>query len=371
MRLPQELVEEIIDHLWEDYSALKAFSLVSTSFVPRCRSHLFETCTLGPKNILAFHELLRAPRGCTFLPHVRAITAFRYSWADHDSHFTAIAPDLRRLTAVRSLALKLNMVVSPATADAFFRTGFVTGFPHVTELVLTCNFEADADADAAQPAPLVDMICMLPALQCLVVREMSDTATSAPAPALPLPPPGLRSLRLSTYAVGPILSWLHKCTHLPRVQSLSLPLLLRRDAPVVRTALQQLGPALHHLDFILTWVLDYSDVDPLTVFDLSLHTALRTLSLTDRSWADPEEFADKHLIPFVTRLAAPTLEAISFHLDLALYRALDWGPLDAFFAAPARFPALRRVAFVRCSPKDAEFLRRALPALSAAGVLLT
>ncbi|KAJ7100651.1 hypothetical protein B0H15DRAFT_927333 [Mycena belliarum] len=363
MRLPQELVEEIIDHLSRDYSALKAFSLVSSHFVPRCRSHLFETCTLGPKNIFAFHNLLRASRGCTFLPHVRAITAFRYSWSDNDHYFTAIAPDLRRLTSVRSLAMKLNIIVDDANADAFFRTGFVTGFPNVTELVLTCNF----DGYDAQPAPLIDMICMLPALECLVVREMSDSATGAPTtPALP--PKGLRTLKLSAYSVGPILSWLHKYQHLPRVQSLSLPLLLRRDAPVVRAALQQLSGALLHFEFILTWVLDYSDVDPLTVFDLALHPNLTTLSITDRSWADPEEFDDCHLIPFVTRLAAPALEAVSFTLDLALYRALNWEPLDAFFAS-TRFPALRSVAFVRSSPQDGDFLHHALPRLSSLGVL--
>jgi hypothetical protein len=254
-RLPQELVEEIIDHLSNDYSSLKSFSLVCTDFVPRCRSHLFGTCTLGPKNILAFHDLLRDPRGCTFLPHVRAIMAFRYSWHDNDHYFNTIAPDLRRLTSVRSLQMKLVIVVDDSNADSFFRTGFVTGFPHVTDLVLTCNFDG---YDAAQPAPIVDMICMLPALQCLVVREMSDSAIVEPtAPALP--PPALRILRLSAYSVGPILSWLHKCKHLPNVDSLSLPLLLRRDASIVRAALQQLGGALCHFEFVLTWVLDYSD----------------------------------------------------------------------------------------------------------------
>ncbi|KAJ7088613.1 hypothetical protein C8R44DRAFT_991042 [Mycena epipterygia] len=364
MNLPQELVEEIIDHLSGDTTALKATSLVCHAWMPRSRSHLFGTCTLGPKNILAFHDLLRDPRGCTFLDHVRAITAFRYSWADNDGCFNTIAADLRRLTSVRSLAMKLNIVVDQANADAFFRTGFVTGFPNVTELVLTCNL----DGDDAATAPVVDMVCMLPALECLVVREMSDAATRPPtAPACP--PPGLRSLRLSPYAVGPVLAWLHAAKHLPHVESLALPLLLRRDAPVVRAALQQLGSAVLHLEFVLTWVLDYSDVDPLTVFDLSLHPSLRTLALTDRSWADPEEFDDRHLIPFVSRLAAPGLTHVSFDLDLALYRALNWAPLDALFASSARFPALRSVAFVRSPPHDEPFLRRALPLLNASGIL--
>ncbi|KAJ6598473.1 hypothetical protein DFH09DRAFT_58459, partial [Mycena vulgaris] len=363
--LPHELVEEIIDHLLGDYSSLKAFSLVCNAFVPRCRSHLFETCTLGPKNILAFGDLLRSPK-CTFLTHVRAITAFRYSWSENDRHFNAIAPDLRRLEKVRSLAMKLNIIVDDANADVFFRTGFVTGFPYVTELTLTCNF--DGDGYDAEPAPLVDMICILPALESLVVRELSDSAMVEPTPPA-IPPNGLRSLKLSVYSVGPIMSWLHKSNHFPNVHSLSLPLLLRRDAPIVRAGLEQLGSALRHLDFIITWVLDYSDVDPTTVFDLSIHTNLKTLTIQDRSWADPEEFNDKHFIPFITKLAAPSLESISFDLDLSLYRALNWAPFDAFFASAARFPVLRTVIFTRTAPYDRDFLRRSMPLLNASGVL--
>jgi hypothetical protein len=117
-----------------------------------------------------------------------------------------------------------------------------------------------------------------------------------------------------------------------------------------------------------TYLIQQHTVDPLTVFDLSIHPNLKTLSIHDRSWADPEEFDDKHLIPFVTKLAAPTLEVVSFHLDLTLYRALDWSPLDAFFS-PARFPSLARVAFVHSAPQDVEFLRKALPLLSASGVM--
>jgi hypothetical protein len=46
IRFPQELVDEIIDYLGEDSDALKACSLVCQAWVSRCRSHLFETCTL-------------------------------------------------------------------------------------------------------------------------------------------------------------------------------------------------------------------------------------------------------------------------------------------------------------------------------------
>ncbi|KAF9001625.1 hypothetical protein BDZ89DRAFT_925146, partial [Hymenopellis radicata] len=42
---PQELVDAIIDELYDDRSALKACALVSHKFLPRCRVHLW--CTLA------------------------------------------------------------------------------------------------------------------------------------------------------------------------------------------------------------------------------------------------------------------------------------------------------------------------------------
>ncbi|KAJ6511668.1 hypothetical protein DFH09DRAFT_1333807 [Mycena vulgaris] len=363
--LPIELVEGVIDHLSGDKPSLKVFSLVCRSLVPRCRSHLFERCNLDPDKVLPFHDLMQAP-GCTFLTHVRTISTDRNtsSTSTNDRYFDEIAPDLKRLINVRSLAMKLIIVGNTDNAHPVFPTVYVTAFPNVTEFFLTCHFNFASDVD---PVSIIEMICMLPALECLIVRDLSKFATPESTVTV-LPPPSLRILKLSAYSAGPILSWLHKCNHLPNVQSLSLPRLLLRDAPIVRAALQQLGSAVRHLDLIVAWFPETDDVDPSTVFDLSIHTNLKTLTIADRSWTDPVEFDNRKLIPFVKKLASPTLETVSFELDLALYRALNWSTFDDFFS-PARFPHLRSVVFTRTTGYDRYFLRTALPSLSASGML--
>ncbi|KAJ6551406.1 hypothetical protein B0H19DRAFT_1378147 [Mycena capillaripes] len=366
IQLPQELFEEILDHLAGDPVSLKACSLVCRSWVPRSRSHLFETCTLAPDNILLFRELLRSPNNCTFVRHVHSVAAFRDHLHRNDDCFNEIAADLRTLTQVRTLRMTLYIRAAPASADGYFRApGFVAAFPHVTRLVLTCDFQ---DRNAP-PAPLVEVLAFFPALQVLHIREMFGSLAETPVGARAAPPKGLHSLELGLRAAGPILAWLHAFNHLPNVDSVTLPLLQLCDAPTVRAALQQLGGALRHLDIKLTWMLcGTPEADPTSVFDLALHTSLRTLTIRDFSWPQREDIQN-HFLALITRLASPALECLAFDVDLWLYQSLNWAALDAFLS-PARFPLLRRVAF-RCSSGTdrRRFLRGALPKLNASGVL--
>ncbi|KAJ7472312.1 hypothetical protein B0H11DRAFT_2236985 [Mycena galericulata] len=362
-QIPQELVEGIIDHLSGDSISLKACALVCHAWVPRSRSHLFATCTLVPRNILTFLQLLSSPHGCTFVSHVRAITASRHDWTQTDRYFNAIAGHLRGLVNVRSLTMKLSSVLPHFNLDNFLSRGFITGFPHVTELVLVCTFGRRSD-----PVPLLDIICLLPALQHLSFHGLTDFVIAKHTEHT-VPPHALRSLSLAlSDSVNPILSWLHSFNHLPKVESLSLPFLYDNDAPIIRTALRQLGNALRHLELVVTWVTTYGAIDP-AVFDLSIYLNLRTVTIHDRSpWSDPEHFDAEYLVLFLLKLAAPTLEAVSLDIELTQYRNMDWARLDAFFST-SRFPRLTRVIFLRSNPDDEDFLHAALPLLSASGTL--
>ncbi|KAF7326361.1 hypothetical protein MVEN_02622400 [Mycena venus] len=355
IQLPLELIEEILHYLAKDSRGLKTCSLVCRALVFRCRSYLFKTCRLTPNNIFGFCCLLRSP-DCTFLSHVYAIHAVRHHWHQHDRWFNAIAVDMRRLTGVRALEMTLT-VVDVSNADAFFRTGFVTAFLKVTRLVLNCNF-------GVQPTPLIDMICLFPALQELCIHDMSGNL--ADPPAIAVPPPGLHSLELSVKPAGPILAWLHAFNHLANVDSLTLPPLKQHHAQTVRAALQQLGGLLH-FDIMLTWLLGAFDADPSTVFDLSLHPNLKTLTIRDCSWGESEELDPNQMVQLMTRLVAPALESLALDVDLSLYQSLDWTVLDDFLSS-TRFPCLRKVAF-KCRDSDRQFLRAALPLLEASGVL--
>lgn len=71
-RLPQELVDIIIDHLHDDRHALAASALVCRAWVPPSRHHLFEILPVSSLNLQALLEILGNPN-CTFLFHVQDV----------------------------------------------------------------------------------------------------------------------------------------------------------------------------------------------------------------------------------------------------------------------------------------------------------
>jgi hypothetical protein len=149
-----------------------------------------------------------------------------------------------------TLSIVISLNSTSASVDAFFRTGFVTAFPKVIRLILTCNF------DGRQPAPLVEMICLFPALQELRIHDMSGTSAHPPSSAVP--PGGLHCLKLGGDSPGPILAWLNMFNHLPNVNSLTLhDPVTNSQLNTVRTALQRLGGSITHLDIALTWLTEF------------------------------------------------------------------------------------------------------------------
>ncbi|KAJ7207461.1 hypothetical protein GGX14DRAFT_635208 [Mycena pura] len=315
---PRELADEIIDLLTGDSNSLKACSMMGRVWIPRSRLYLFESwiCVLLPKNIRGFHEILQSPYGCSFLPLIRSVKAARYCWHHNDRYFDDIAADLR-LVPVHTLELKLNGVVDAGNINTLFCEGFAAAFPHITRLVLTCSFEG-------QPAPLINMICLSPALQELHICP--ETSSFRPQMAKPLatavPPQGLCILHLGcVYTAEPILEWLHQFNHLPNVKSLTLPLALPgriRAESIVNAAFQQLGDSLHHLSLPDCW----------NNVDLSPLRSIRTLIIQGGSGKE-----------MLSKLTAPALE----------YLSVDAEPDEQAevqeYLTSARFPSLRKVDF--------------------------
>ncbi|KAJ6551352.1 hypothetical protein B0H19DRAFT_1264007 [Mycena capillaripes] len=300
------------------------------------------------------HPRLPGPAGspaCTFLQHIHRIKAIRYFAHQNDRHFNEIAVNLR-FAPVRALELTLNIIVDAANEDAYFRTGFVTAFPHVTRLVLACSI-------GGKPAPLIDMICRFPALQELHIRPCKP-GDSAPRMAEPVdaePPRGLRSLHLSVHTAGRILAWLHASNHLPSVDSLTLPSLNSPDDSILHAALQQLGSALYHLD---TTFLPRPNpaFDPTAIVDLSLHPNLKKLTLRG--------YEVRRLL---SKLAAPRLERLFVDIwDLQQYDLETLNRLDEFLSSK-RFPSLHSVVLRARTREDGDILQTSFPLLQASGVL--
>ncbi|KAF8201167.1 hypothetical protein K438DRAFT_1965689 [Mycena galopus ATCC 62051] len=340
-QFPRELMDEILGHHAEDSACLKACSLVCRAWFLSSRSLLFKTCILSPTNIRRFRDLLRSP-GCTILPHVRTLDVYRNWFNADDGCFNEVAEDLRHLTHIHTLHLGLRMDphVLKAHQDAFFRTGFVTAFPQITTLTLTCDYGGGGSPSAS--APLFDMLCLFPALQELQSCRWRyggglDSAVAAPS------------------------------GDLPNLDSVTLPRVPPPDVQIVRTTLLQLGNTLHHLTIELMRS-RRSCGDIADVFDLSLHRNLRTLFIRDSTRGSPAQFNPTPILTVIRRLAAPALESVSLDLNLRLYHDLDWALLDAFLSL-ARFPRLRKVVFQCRHNDDRVFLRKVLPALEDSGML--
>ncbi|KAJ7363764.1 hypothetical protein DFH08DRAFT_1015176 [Mycena albidolilacea] len=349
IELPQELIEEILDHM--DFESLKSGSLVCRAWVFRARSHLFHKITLLPDIVVVFRDLLSTP-GCTFAEHIRSVHAVRQEWSLNNPVFDEIAAGLGGV-------LELNLSLDcQANAHAFYCTGFIASFPHVARLTLTFDIRPDR-------VPLLEIISLFPAFGHISLDPPSGV----------VPPRGMRRIGISTRdLVGPILAWLMKSNHLPNMDCVVLPMLRHTDIPTVRLSMQQLGPALRHLSIDLSWLLP--DVDPETIFDLALHPHLETLSIYD--WPSPSiDFDPNALFRLVTRLPASNLERISLEIDLDVlyYQQLDWAAFAAFFSA-TRFPSLRSITVKCCrhsnhGDNDHEFLRASLSLLLASGMLRT
>lgn len=242
--LPQELWDEILDNLAGHRQALMACSLVCRSWVPRSRTHLFETIALKPRNIQALAQLLRLPEKCTFFPHVSSIVASRYSWNENNTYFNSISDRLKHFSSVRSLTLRMTVDITHYTVQDF-HSGFISSFPTITTLVLYCEF-------SGKPAPLADMISLFPSLQRLEIRAMSECRFSV-ASRFSVPPPDIRHLYLFKYSAAPILSWLHSLNLLHTIETLSLIQFSYADAPILRKSLAQIGGSLQHLKISMPW----------------------------------------------------------------------------------------------------------------------
>ncbi|KAF7334393.1 hypothetical protein MVEN_02268300 [Mycena venus] len=362
---PQELVEEILDHLKEDADSLRTCSLVCRAWVSRCRSHLFETCPLYPDSIVGFRDLLRFP--CTFLPHIRRIEAVRHDWDENDHCFDKIGSILSSLVGIHELELILYIV--HAKENSILSRGFMVAFPHVTRLSLSFPH---GDFDAEPGVPIIDVICLFPALQDLNVGTFFGVV-AIPSPNA-VPPPGLRCLKIHGDALRPVLKWLDTSGHIPNMDAVTL--FSMSDVGVVSTVMQQLGGTLHHLDFDLSYLADLTywspNVDPSTIFNLALHPNLKTLTIRDDGYRN--DFDPDQLFQLIMGLAAFTLERFSLDLDLSHFENLNWAALDTFLCAP-RFPRLRSVIVKCCRHReihkhdDHPFLHGALPLLEASELL--
>ncbi|KAJ7901622.1 hypothetical protein B0H13DRAFT_2514526, partial [Mycena leptocephala] len=314
--VPQELFELIIDHFVyrsiENRKTLLSCSLVCRSWVPRSRHHVFKKCRLHPGNVLTFGQLLSSP-ACTFLPHVHWIFASRNYKKRADRNFDSITDGLRRLTSLE--ILELSGVIHTGTN---FERGFLSAFKGIPELRLVGHL-------SSTPERIIDLICLFPSLQRLVVSIQTFVLTLSSS-VYPLPPPGLHHVAVARNGVKPISAWLLASKHMNKLESFSATSIdpewywehpssdLPPPLSMVRRALQQAGTSLQHLELNLN--ANTEPRDP--YYDLSIHTSLISLKIICHLQDSP-----KYLSAVVTSLSSPSLETVSLRF-FGSFRASAW-----------------------------------------------
>ena len=275
---PPELVDAIIDQIHLDVvyhdtdqyqaaqrsrkRALDACSLVSKSWLPRSRSHLFQSITLLRELVresLTFVALLHAPLS-TIAPYVQelCLNEARGRYKSEVRWLNAALPRLTVLSAIMSL------VVDAARFDVLEiedTTSFFGSFQMLRKLDLSdCTF--------ATSEQLIEVLGAIPSLEYLRLYKVTISpkwniddlfdilcleAGRYPREAFDLSSYSSTPSRLHTlvfshaFAVREVLQWLVKNTPVPPIQTLQLYIHQIEDLQHVAEFLQVLGPSVTNL----------------------------------------------------------------------------------------------------------------------------
>jgi hypothetical protein len=253
--IPQEIIDQFIDHLYNDWEALKTCALVCRAWVPSSRYHLFGHVNIRVSECARFSDLighLDHPL-CTFAPSVRRLFIFaddehptpidlRPGWVD------PLIPYLTKLTSVKTLvAYKIGG--RTFGWEALFKSApFVAQITRLT--LLDPKFMTFEDC--------TDTIHSFPSLESLGYCHpyYSDQGTLPSIPAFQgSPPPSLRTLNTVSFSPTTqlIWQWFHRSQ--TRLSAINLGGLLSISAWDVSAAklssfaqyLQFLGPSLEVL----------------------------------------------------------------------------------------------------------------------------
>ncbi|PBK61193.1 hypothetical protein ARMSODRAFT_671825 [Armillaria solidipes] len=111
-RLPQELIDSILDFLTDDSQSLKASSLVCRSFLRRTRVHLFRQ--LHFDNFRHFHKFHNMCQASPHIPPRVETLALHSGWGDRKmqgpKHFGAVMSLFSRLRAIKFIYINWELL---------------------------------------------------------------------------------------------------------------------------------------------------------------------------------------------------------------------------------------------------------------------
>lgn len=105
--LPAELIDQVIDHLHDDVSSLRACSLTCRAWVPSARFHLFHDVVLTPERAVNFMALLETRPHISHFVRSLFIKGNPFQLYRKSYHFDAVIPAISsKLTRLKALRIE-------------------------------------------------------------------------------------------------------------------------------------------------------------------------------------------------------------------------------------------------------------------------
>ncbi|KAL4246431.1 hypothetical protein ABKN59_009645 [Abortiporus biennis] len=330
-RLPQEVNNYIIDHLWRHRHTLRACSLVCRAWKGRSQSHIHRSVTFMCARFDIKPELYSSP---DVARHVRIVKAImlplppandpRLSFSEdsleffdrRQRHARDLWNILSRLTNLQTLELLPFkwMSWSVESMDICAKV-----FNHVTSLTIDGLFE---DVEG-----FLSFLSLFPHLAKLELAGVKWTGRTLPTEQLSpriqleldsIPGANLRSLTFSGHALYNF-SVLHDLTtkwfnELPKVgvKDMALKWIPWQSIDGLQVVLEALGPAVGHLEFRARYDDSPGDFNALQSFGIERSTNLRSVTLLSFSGTNYSSELDTHGEHWVHRLLTQTTTSPEF-----------------------------------------------------------
>jgi hypothetical protein len=248
--IPQELTEGIIDLLHDDIHALGTLALVSKSWLPRSRFHLFEELRISQADIDSFLVVLDSPN-VTICPYVRCITFTAADVLDDSPETPWMYGAIRRLTALKavtSIIFERLKWESGGGDDGGPAAKLKINFPGVTELqVIDVKFDSFTH--------FTDLICAFSNLETIAItfseeNESLFTPRNVSSFAHQHLPAGLRSLSFPRCPPNiHVLEWIISLADVqtPLIDTVVFSFTGSQQLPAIGNLLKAIGPSLHYL----------------------------------------------------------------------------------------------------------------------------
>ncbi|KDR68437.1 hypothetical protein GALMADRAFT_146394 [Galerina marginata CBS 339.88] len=323
LHTPVEVVEVVIDHLYNDTEALRACSLVARAWLPTSRYHLIPSVRVHLNNYEELLRLLAAPETRIALS-VRHLMLARLAERENgwmNEVIPTLAKSFASITSLSLIGVKWRHL-NPLS-DSHLRTSFQKA---KNFLLLDCNFSSLLE--------YLEVLCSFKIAEHLNIVMCNWNSGGHILPAHLTTPPSLRNLLIDGI-YQPFLWWIVDQKHL-RLEHFLVDEILASDLENIKTILYRVGSTLRHLQ------LRYSDTylqlpsQPGPGLDLSQNTSLEKFKLTignpfSMYTGFPLQLNLSFVLPLLQSISSPCLHELRFRIlvcspgDLV---AVDWYGID-------------------------------------------